>query len=378
MAKTTLKSAILNNTFMSPVFPDEDVVISINNTKVRSQIKQDLYRTWGHKTAKELFSRRLKVLPGHFDSINWHGVGKAMHSFPQTFQGWVTRHVSDFNGCHRYLSRYTDVENICPSCGAENEDTAHVSRCPDPTRTSLYLDDVNILSTWLRDNHTPPAINLLITSYLRHRGSRLMTSFISPHSPLQIYATDQDNLGFDNLLVGRIPISLLNLMRPHLSRLSHRAPSAEVWSRKFTQELLLFSHRQWTYRNGVKHFQPSEGLTVQEHDLIHQRVQSLLALSPSRLLPQHRHLLSPTLARKLGSSSTTHKQFWIAEMQSALDQAAITLRLKRKHITSHNSYSCSEHSVVANINCPLFPTTTSLQSNSNSKRRRLESAATQI
>jgi hypothetical protein len=70
MAKTTLKSAILNNTFMSPVFPDEDVVISINNTKVRSQIKQDLYRTWGHKTAKELFSHRLKVLPGHFDSIN--------------------------------------------------------------------------------------------------------------------------------------------------------------------------------------------------------------------------------------------------------------------------------------------------------------------
>jgi hypothetical protein len=202
---------------------------------------------------------------------------------------------------------------------------------------------------------------------------------INSHSPLHIYATDQDNLGFDNLLVGRIPISLLSLMRSHLSRLSHRAPSAEVWSHKFTQELLLFlfSHRQWTYRNGVKHFQPSEGLTVQEHNLIHQRVQSLFALPSSRLLPQHRHLLSPTLAHKLGSSSTTHKQFWIAEMQSALDQAAITLHLKRKNITSHNSYSCSKHSVVANTNCPLFPTSTSLQSNRSNKRCHLESAVSQ-
>jgi hypothetical protein len=114
MAKVILKSSILNNTFMSPVFLDEDIVVSVNSTKIRSAIKTDIYKSWGHDTAKELFSRRLKVLPGHFDRIYWDGVGKAMRSFPQTFQGWTTRQISDFNGCHRYLSQFTDVENKCP------------------------------------------------------------------------------------------------------------------------------------------------------------------------------------------------------------------------------------------------------------------------
>jgi hypothetical protein len=370
MAKVTLKSSILNNTFMSPVFPDEDIVVSVNNTKIRSAIKTDIYKSWGHDTAKELFSRRLKVLPGHFDCIYWDGVGKAMRSFPQTFQGWTTRHISDFNGCHRYLSRFTDVENKCPSCGVENEDTCHISRCTDPIRTSLYQEDVNLLSIWLRDNHTPSSINLTLTNYLRHRGTRLMSSLIPLDSPLQALATNQDNLGFDNLLIGRLPKSLLTLMKPHLTNLTYRGPTAETWSRKLSQELLFFSHRQWTCRNSVKHFQPSEGMTIQEHDLITQQVQSLLAIHPSELLPQHCHLLSPLCAHKLGSSSTTYKQFWLAEFQSALDEAALFLRLKRTNIKSHNSYSClNKLQDTPNINCPLFPTQTNNNNNSNKRRR---------
>jgi hypothetical protein len=160
-------------------------------------------------------------------------------------------------------------------------------------------------------------------------------------------------------------------MKPHLTNLTFRGPTAETWSRKLSQELLLFSHRQWTYRNSVKHFQPSEGMTIQEHDLITQQVQSLLAIDPSQLLPQHCHLLSPLHANKLGSSSTTYKQFWLAEFQSALDEATLFLCLKRKSIKSHNSYSClNELQDTPNINCPLFPTQTN-NNNSSNKRRRL-------
>jgi hypothetical protein len=139
------------------------------------------------------------------------------------------------------------------------------------------------------------------------------------------------------------------------------------------QELLLFSlHRQWTYRNSVKHFQPSKGMTIQEHDLITQQVQSLLAIHPSQLLPQHRHLLSPLRTQRLGSSSTTYKQFWLAEFQSALDKATPFLRLKRKSIKSHNSYSClNELQDTPNINYPLFPTQTNNNKNNSNKRHRL-------
>jgi hypothetical protein len=122
-------------------------------------------------------------------------------------------------------------------CGVENEDTCHISRCTDPICTSLYQEDVNLLSIWLRDNHTPFSVNLTLTNYLRHRGTRLMSSALIPlGSPLQSLATDQDNLGFNNLLVGRLPKSLLALMKPHLTNLTFRGPTAETWSRKLSQE----------------------------------------------------------------------------------------------------------------------------------------------
>jgi hypothetical protein len=47
LAKQCLRSAIKNNHFTSPILPDEDIGIAINNTKIRSAIKTDIYKSWG-------------------------------------------------------------------------------------------------------------------------------------------------------------------------------------------------------------------------------------------------------------------------------------------------------------------------------------------
>jgi arylamine N-acetyltransferase len=71
-------------------------------------------------------------------------MGKVMSEFPETFQGWVTRHISDFNGCNWYQSRWNkSIKNKCPSCNKPNEDTEHITRCTDPTRTALYHNGVS-------------------------------------------------------------------------------------------------------------------------------------------------------------------------------------------------------------------------------------------
>jgi hypothetical protein len=81
---------------MFPVFPDEDIAVAVNNVKARSSIKSCIYKNWSRSKAKQLFSKRDKVLPWAFDDIYWDGMGKVMNEFPKTFQDWVTRHVSDF------------------------------------------------------------------------------------------------------------------------------------------------------------------------------------------------------------------------------------------------------------------------------------------
>jgi hypothetical protein len=152
IAKIKLIDAIADGSFIDPVFPFKDITVTISNTKVRSSIKTAIYKHWGAREAKILFSRRDKVLRSAFDIIYWDCMGKVMDNFPQTFQGWVTRHISDFNGCNRYQSRWNkSIKNRCPSCNRPNEDTEHITRCTDPTRTALYHDGVSNIRKWMQD-----------------------------------------------------------------------------------------------------------------------------------------------------------------------------------------------------------------------------------
>ena len=91
-----------------------------------------------------------------------------------------------------------------------------------------------------------------------------------------------------------------------------------------------FTHRQWTYRNNITHYKPSEGKTVSEHEKIDQQVLDLMQLDPSELPLHHQHLLIRENFDKLGASSTTAKQFWIADVSSALHEAAIMKQLDKQ------------------------------------------------
>jgi hypothetical protein len=186
-------------------------------------------------------------------------MGKVMSEFPETFQGWVTHHISDFNGCNRYQSRWNkSVKNKCPSCNRPNEDTEHITCCTDPTSTTLYHDGVAIIKKWTQDNDTPTDITNLYTEYLHGRGSTTMSPLPSPDSPLYAIARIEDGIGFDNLLVGRIPRALVAHMLPILDAKNICGVSGEFWTRKLSGELIIFTYKQWTYRNGVVHYTPSK------------------------------------------------------------------------------------------------------------------------
>jgi predicted RNA-binding Zn-ribbon protein involved in translation (DUF1610 family) len=116
-------------------------------------------------------------------------MGKVMNRFPKTFQDWTTRHISDFNGCNHYLSHHKQgVQNTCPSCGQDNEDTEHITRCPDPNRTQLYKDDVAALCQWMNKNNTPADIIITYRRYLLGLEQSPWLKFVNPfqdYMPLQ-------------------------------------------------------------------------------------------------------------------------------------------------------------------------------------------------
>ena len=358
---------------MDPIFPDEDIILSTGTTKIRSSIKNEIYKHWGKISARDLFSRRDKVTPSAFDLINWDIMPKVMKEFPKTFQDWITRHISDFNGCNRYLSRLKPtVKNVCPSCGCTNEDTKHITRCKDSTRTVLYLEGAQQIRDWLVSNNAPSQLASLYHSYLISRGEETMESLLPPHSPYSLVAQAQDLIGFDNLLVGRLPNILSSTMEPVLEALNRRGVSSSKWAKDLSRQLLLFTHRQWTYRNTTVHYKPSEGKTVAEHEAIDQQVRSLRHLPVNTLLPHHRHLLNKEDFTKLLSGSTTAKQFWIAEVQSSLAEAALIRRLKRVKYRRGTTVKKRHNRIVivSTVLSPLIPPTVAKEKGQKWKKRR--------
>ena len=185
-----------------------------------------------------------------------------------------------------------------------------------------------------------------------------MASIVSNQPSLHPLAEKQDIIGFDNLLVGRLPKILLDLLQPSLRNANRRGLTSDLWaSKQFSEQLLLFTHRQWTYRNHVKHFKTPDGKSPSEHATIDDHVQSLLTLSPEQLPPHHRHLLTKTNFSKLGSSPSHVKQFWISEVQSALNEDAISTHHRASTIPSTpiTIVRNRQRVQVANITAPLFP-----------------------
>lgn len=201
-----------------------------------------------------------------------------------------------------------------------------------------------------------------------------MAEICVPFPRLHDLAAKQDAIGFDNLIIGRLPKALLPLVKPSLQQANRRGLTPQYWAKNLAYELILFTHKQWTYRNGTVHYKPSEGKTVKEHQTIDEHVKSLLTLPHDSLLPHHRHLLSPACARQLGRGTSTAKQFWIAEVQAALNETHIIHSLQKKNCTAKKEkVYVTRNNVktpVDNITSPLFPATKKQPSRKNDEKRK--------
>jgi hypothetical protein len=317
LAKDALVWAIRNNTFISSCFPYESLRIFVNGVKITSSIRSALYDDWGKKEARRLFDKREIVSASNFDLIYWDGVSAAMEVYPRMFQVWVTKLVSHFCGTNRQLSRIDpNIENVCPCCGEADESVGHVTRCLDDGRTKMFEESCDLFLDFLHDTHMDLSLVSCFEEYLYDRGISQMTD-ITSHLPFfSQVAHDIDALGWDNLLEGRIPHSLVDLQSSYLRR-SKSFWKIKTWASHCTQHLLNITHRQWLYRNARIHLRKVEGLTTADHLEVFLLVKKMMLVDPSDLLPQHRRLLELDF-QQLGEGPTIDRKMWLQQMNSAL------------------------------------------------------------
>ena len=159
-----------------------------------------------------------------------------------------------------------------------------------------------------------------------------MKSICSGLPHLREFARETDFLGWPNFMEAKVSIRLFDIQEEWLRELASTR-TITSWTRGFLTKLLDITHQQWLYRNARLHIRHVEGLTLTEHDHILGKVQSLIHTDPMALLPEHRDLLLVDY-EELGQGSSVDRQYWIANIESALKAKR---RLQAEHCTDRDS-----------------------------------------
>ena len=158
----------------------------------------------------------------------------------------------------------------------------------------------------------------LVEQYLLARGQCSMTSLLQPHSEFTLLAQFHDRLGWDSFLEGRICVLWVEARELDVQSKGLRTTS-DYWARGLIRRLLLLTHHQWIFCNAGVHHEV-EGLTQSQHEELMEKCESMVTVHPGDLLPEHRDLLRVNF-EELGEGHTLGRQYWLADMESALSAA---------------------------------------------------------
>ena len=320
LAKKALIAAFMLGKYISSAFPFEQIRVVAGN-KLTGSPKKAFERHWSTQAAKSFFHRKEIVHKDDFHLVWWDGLEKVNYSFPKMLRTWVTKQSADCCGTNKRLAYWNPAQTpLCPSCGDTVETSKHLTRCTDAGRVEMLKYSVHEVLEILVEGGADIELLDLVETYLLAQGTCTMESCLSqPHSSYKSLARMQDRLGWDCFVEGRISKAFLQIMKPCLREVGRR--SVDQWGKEFVKSLLLLTHKQWLYRNARKHIRLMDGMTEAEHLEVFARVEELIQLDPSELLPKHRYLLEDDFSR-MGESSSIERKVWVLNVESALSAAA--------------------------------------------------------
>jgi hypothetical protein len=104
LAKQRLADGGLKPKGGSKLFPLEPIGIFVGGEKLLSETGP-LLRFHAHcQLARRLFHQKKILMKDEFEEVNWELVRRALHSMPQLFQVWASKHVLGIAGTMKFLA----------------------------------------------------------------------------------------------------------------------------------------------------------------------------------------------------------------------------------------------------------------------------------
>ena len=135
--------------------------------------------------------------------VDWELVETSMKEIPPTKQRWVTKHASGNCGVSNTLFKWKmQTEKICPLCRSCDETSNHVFQCPEENVTQHRNNHLSQLEEWLEIKKTDPEITAILIQSLKSWTNNIEPSCNSDREDIQDAFNDQNDIEWDNLLLG--------------------------------------------------------------------------------------------------------------------------------------------------------------------------------
>lgn len=207
-------------------------------------------------------------------------------------------------------------DDRCPSCWSRRERAGHLCKCPSESRTTLFLDNVAELESWLSLNdNTDPELSYWLIKYILGRGNIKFAELGALSPDLQLAATSQDTIGWRNMMEGRVSTHFYGIQCLHLSN-SHSRINGDDWMRGLISRLIHISHSQWLFRNFTLHDTKCGYNRLKDKLAVQLQIIELSNTDPERI-PEHSRFLLEIDTETLKTSDYETQAYWVTAMEAA-------------------------------------------------------------
>jgi hypothetical protein len=326
-------------------FADEGWSVWIEGKKLTKVDKQALYDHCFSKRTKAYWSKKNNLTAELITNINWEACQKSLSKLPFGKRRWLLKHATGFCGVGKMEERRGNQDHAeCPRCGLF-EDAPHVVRCKGTETDVIFEVAVQKLEIEMGDKFTAPDITAIIGKRLRQWRKHSEGYTIDQETPLPRYykndefgtkaaVTEQDRIGWYNLLLGRMSTKWMDAQQKYLESIGKRT-TGRRWTIAIISKLWDIAWDMWQHRNHIKHntLHPRK---QQEMNIIGQQVAELYEQGSSGFLSRDKSLFQKSLATIQKGNGHEQEQ-WITSVRLAHQRAEAATAGRHTSMTTERS-----------------------------------------
>ena len=286
--------------------------------KLENIIHQNQFRDYWTKQSVH------SITPSNIDKIDWISIGTAIKSSSLYKRHFVSKHSTGHCSVGVMMKKWGfRSESRCPRCKTSDESVTHVTVCPHPSALDAWKEQISTFQQWLRSQKTRgDIIEAIIRNLRKLRKSGGIYGHHYQDSDMREAVKEQDNIGWDHFLLGRISNRWSRIQDRHYKCI-HSRRTGERWAADLIMKVWKFHWSMWNHRNECLH-------DTGNHEILgSRRLEKEISIELKKgcalLQPTEKNLFSITMTQ-VREWSALRKKKWLRTVQASRYSSSIRHR----------------------------------------------------